>query len=418
MYGILLFKQYDSFAVISKNKTMMYSKSKFISFVYRLAILSMFVGGILQISSCSKKQENAEIPLITGTLTGTPQISINTLLSNQGIIWGFDFLPNGNVIYTQKTGSMFLYDTTTRAITNITGLPTNISSAGQGGLLDVAISPDFATTKTVYVTYSITGGFLSLARFVLNGSSASNWMVLQTTESASTWNGHYGSRIVFGKDGKLYWSIGEGGSASLGGANSPHQNAQKLNTLWGKVHRLNLDGSIPSDNPILAGQPAASTIYSYGHRNPQGMAFEPVSGHLYVNEHGPKGGCELNRVEASKNYGWPLYSMGVNYNGTIISNGHTAPGITVPIKSWDPALAPSGLTFINHPSFKDWNGNILMGSLSRKQLLMVKMNNGVVGMDTVLLANEGRFRNVKMGPAGKIYVSVEEGGRLLEIRAK
>jgi aldose sugar dehydrogenase len=132
----------------------------------------------------------------------------------------------------------------------------------------------------------------------------------------------------------------------------------------------------------------------------------------------PKGGCELNRVEASKNYGWPLYSMGVNYDGTIISNGHTASGITAPLKSWDPSLAPSGLTFINHLSYRDWNGNILMGSLSRKHLLMVKMNNSVVGMDTVLLANEGRIRNVKMGPAGKIYVSVEDGGRLLEIRAK
>jgi aldose sugar dehydrogenase len=258
------------------------------SFINRFTFLPIFLIGLVLISSCSKKTEKIETPVVTAPLTGTPQISITTLLSNQGIIWGFDFLPNGNIIYTQKTGSMFLFDTTTRTITNITGLPTNISSAGQGGLLDVAISPDFATTKTVYVTYSITGGFLSLARFVLNGTSTSNWMVLHTTESASTWNGHFGSRIVFGKDGKLYWSIGEGGTASLGGATSPHQNAQKLNTLWGKVHRLNLDGSIPSDNPVIAGQGVASTIYSYGHRNPQGMAFEPVSGHLYVNEHGPE----------------------------------------------------------------------------------------------------------------------------------
>jgi glucose/arabinose dehydrogenase len=388
------------------------------SLINRFTFLPIFLIGSVLISSCSKKTEKIETPVVTAPLTGTPQISMTTLLSNQGIIWGFDFLPNGNLLYTQKTGAMFLFDTTTRAITNITGLPTNISSSGQGGLLDVAVSPDFATTKTVYVTYSITGGFLSLARFVLNETNTSNWMVLHTTESASTWSGHYGSRIVFGKDGKLYWSIGEGGTASLGGATSPHQNSQKLNTLWGKVHRLNLDGSIPTDNPLIAGQGVASTIYSYGHRNPQGMAFEPVSGHLYVNEHGPKGGCELNRVEASKNYGWPLYSMGVNYNGTIISNGHTAAGITAPLKSWDPALAPSGLTFINHLSYRDWNGNILMGSLSRKHLLMVKMNNGVVGMDTILLANEGRIRNVKMGPAGKIYVSVEDGGRLLEIRAR
>jgi glucose/arabinose dehydrogenase len=183
------------------------------SLINRFTFLPIFLIGSVLISSCSKKTEKIETPVVTAPLTGTPQISMTTLLSNQGIIWGFDFLPNGNLLYTQKTGAMFLFDTTTRAITNITGLPTNISSSGQGGLLDVAVSPDFATTKTVYVTYSITGGFLSLARFVLNETNTSNWMVLHTTESASTWSGHYGSRIVFGKDGKLYWSIGEGGTA-------------------------------------------------------------------------------------------------------------------------------------------------------------------------------------------------------------
>ncbi len=370
------------------------------------------------LTSCSKKTETIPTSDRSETLSGTPQLSITTLLSNQGIIWGFDFLPNGNIIYTQKTGLMFLYDTTTRATTSITGLPTNISSAGQGGLLDIAVSPDYASSKAIYTTYSISGGYLALSRFELNGNTVSNWKVLQTSESPSTWNGHFGSRIVFGKDGKFYWCTGEGGAASLGGANSPHQNSQKLNTLWGKVHRFNLDGSIPTDNPFLNNQNALSSIYSYGHRNPQGMALDPQSGRLYVNEHGPKGGCEINLIEPGKNYGWPLYSMGVNYNGTIISDGHTAPGISEPLKSWTPALAPSGLTFINHTSFRDWNGNILMGSLSRKHLLMVKMNNGIVGMDTILLANEGRIRNVKMGPAGKIYVSVEDGGRLLEIKAK
>jgi glucose/arabinose dehydrogenase len=268
------------------------------------------------------------------------------------------------------------------------------------------------------VTYSITGGFLSLARFTLNGTAASNWQVLHTTESASTWNGHYGSRIAFGPDGKLYWSVGEGGGGSLGGASSPHQNGQRLNTFWGKIHRMNLDGSIPADNPLLPGQTARSTLFSYGHRNPQGMAFDPKTNRLFVNEHGPSGGCELNRVQPAENFGWPLYSMGINYNGTTISNGHTAPGIVAPLKSWTPAFAPSGLTFINHPSFKEWNGNLLMGSLGRKHLLMIKMTNGVPSNETILLENNGRIRNVKMGPGGKIYVSVEDGGKLLSLTAK
>jgi glucose/arabinose dehydrogenase len=311
-----------------------------------------------------------------------------------------------------------LFDTSTRNTTIISGLPNNISSAGQGGLLDLAISPDYSTNQTVFVTYSITGGFLVLAKFTLNGNAASNWQLLRTTESASTWNGHFGSRIAFGIDGKLYWSVGEGGGGSLGGVLSPHQNGQLLSTMWGKIHRMNLDGSIPSDNPFLQGQTARSTIYSYGHRNPQGMAFEPNSGRLYANEHGPSGGCELNQIEAGNNFGWPLFSAGINYNGTTISNGHNSPGIVAPLKTWTPALAPSGLTFINHNSFRDWNGNMLIGSLSRRQLLMLKLKNGVASDETILLENNGRIRNVKMGPSGKIYISVEDGGRLLELTAK
>jgi len=368
--------------------------------------------------SCSKNTEPQSPPVLTPPLSGTPEITITTLLTNQGIIWGFDFLPNGNLLYTQKAGTMQLFDTTTRNITNITGLPSNILAAGQGGLLDVAISPDYTTSRNVFVTYSITGGFLSLARFTLNANAATNWQLLLTTESASTWNGHYGSRIAFGSDGKLYWSVGEGGAASLGGASSPHQNGQRLNTLWGKIHRINLDGTVPNDNPLLPGQTVRTTIYSYGHRNPQGMAFQASTGRLFVNEHGPSGGCELNRVQAGENFGWPLYSNGINYNGTTISNGHIAAGIVAPLKSWTPALAPSGLSFINHSSFRDWKGNMLMGSLSRRQLLMISMATGVPGTETILLENIGRVRNVKMGPAGKIYVSVEDGGRLLSLTAK
>jgi len=370
--------------------------------------------------SCSKSKDPAPTlpPDVIPPLTGVPTITITTLLTNQGTIWGFDVLPNGNLLFTQKTGSMQLFDTTTRTTTNITGLPTNISATGQGGLLDLAISPDFASSRSVYVTYSITGGFLSLARFTLNANLAANWQVLQTTESASTWNGHFGSRIAFGPDGKLYWSVGEGGAATLGGASSPHQNGQRLNTLWGKIHRMNPDGTVPADNPILPGQTVRTTIFSYGHRNPQGMAFQPVTGRLFANEHGPSGGCELNRIESGNNFGWPLFSNGINYNGTPISNGHNGAGIVAPLKSWTPALAPAGLTFINHPSFRDWNGNILMGSLGRRQLLMISMANGVPGSETVLLENIGRIRNVKMGPAGKIYVSVEDGGRLLSLTAK
>jgi glucose/arabinose dehydrogenase len=149
------------------------------------------------------------------------------------------------------------------------------------------------------------------------------------------------------------------------------------------------------------------------------MAFEPATQRLFSTEHGPNGGCELNLIEQGRNYGWPIFSTGNNYNGSNISGGnHNSPGITVPLKSWTPALAPSGLTFINHPSYRDWNGNMLAGSLGRRHLLMISMKGGVPGEETVLLENTGRVRNVKQGPLGKIYVSVEEGGRLLELTAQ
>ncbi len=361
---------------------------------------------------CSKNTDVSEEPV----LTGNPQIEMKTLLTNQGSIWGFDWLPDGNLIYTKKTGTLHIYDSTSGNVQGISGLPGDISSVGQGGLLDVAVAPDFATTRQVYITYSISGGFLRLARFQLNGNSATNWESLLTTESASLWNGHFGSRIAFGKDGKVYWSVGEGGAGSLGGASSPHQNAQNLNTLWGKVHRLNRDGSVPSDNPILPGSASRSTLFTFGHRNPQSMAFNPVNNTLYVAEHGPSGGCELNRIASGNNYGWPLYSTGINYNGSGISNGHTAPGITEPLVTWSPALAPSGLTFINHPSFRDWNGYLLIGSLARRQLVMIKMENGQPSTQTILYSN-GRVRNVKQGPSGKIYFSVEDAGVLMQLTA-
>ena len=171
----------------------------------RNRLLRFAVVFLVFLLACSKEEEPFTAPLV-----GIPEITVTTLLTNQGIIWGFDVLPNGNLLFTQKAGTMRLFDTSTQSNTLISGLPSNISAAGQGGLLDVAISPDYAKSQSVYVTYSITGGFLSLARFTLNGTAASNWQVLHTTESASTWNGHYGSRIAFGPDGKLYWSVGEG----------------------------------------------------------------------------------------------------------------------------------------------------------------------------------------------------------------
>lgn len=374
----------------------------------------LVLSGIL-FASCEK---DVQTPPPDDDITGEPELSVNTLVSNQGIIWGFDVFPNGNIIFTQKAGNMQLLDLATKNTTQVTGLPTNINASGQGGLLDVLIAPERIAPGMIYVTYSITGNFLQLARFRLVGTAVSGWEVLHTTPTSSSYAGHYGSRLAFGPDDKLYWAIGEGGTVSLGGASSPNQNAQDLRSYWGKIHRMNPNGTAPADNPTFSVSGALPTIYSYGHRNPQGLAFEPGTGKLYATEHGPSGGCELNLIEPGKNYGWPLFSHGINYNGTTISSGHTAPGITAPLIFWTPALAPSGLSFISHDSFKSWKGRLLAGSLGRNHLVMIKMESGAVSNQSVLLTNEGRVRNVKQAPSGKLYVSIEAGGRLLEITAK
>lgn len=377
----------------------------------------ILVLGLFGAFSCGCKKDNTSSTQ-NSVLLGTPVISTQTLASGRGIIWGFDSLPNGKILFTEKVGGLFILDTTSLSIAPITGLPTNVVSNGQGGWLDVCTSPQFTTNNLVYITYTITGNFLQLARFTLNATTASNWQILQTTSTPSSWSGHFGSRICFASDGKLFWSVGEGGNGSLGGVSSPHQNGQLLNTLWGKIHRLNADGTVPDDNPIISGAPTPrSTIFTYGHRNPQGMCIQPSTGKLYSTEHGPSGGCELNLIEAGKNYGWPHFSNGINYNGTTISNGHNGVGITAPLQTYTPALAPCGLSFINHSSFKDWNGRLLSASLGRRQMLMITLQNGLPVGDTVLFNDIGRVRNVKQLQSGKILFSVEDG-RLMQMTAK
>jgi aldose sugar dehydrogenase len=257
-----------------------------------------------------------------------PKLSLETVLSDRGIIWGFDFLPNNDIIFTEKTGKLSIFSK--GEITEIKGLPTNINADGQGGLLDVLLHPDFAKNNWVYFTYSSTKsnfGVLNMARAKLQNNALSQLEPLFSTSASNAWKGHYGSRMIFDKAGFLYLSIGEGGPNSYGGKTATNQNGQKLTEAWGKIHRLKDDGSIPADNPILGDSKVPGSIYSYGHRNPQGIAYNPISNEIYNTEHGPKGGDEFNLVKKGKNYGWPLVSYGVNYDGKIVSESPKSDGI-------------------------------------------------------------------------------------------
>jgi glucose/arabinose dehydrogenase len=358
---------------------------------------------------CKPKIDGPTVPEI-----GEPSIQVKTIVDKHEIIWGMDFLPDADLLFTEKRGKIYRYHQGT--VTEITGLPA-VNTSGQGGLLDLKVHPDYASNGWIYCTYSGTDinskGTLQLIRFKLNGNAVSNIEPLLSTSSPDSWFGHYGSRIVFDKAGFLYVSIGEGGSGSYGGASSSNMNAQNVKAEWGKVHRLTADGKIPADNPILPGNTVPTTVYSYGHRNPQGLVYNPITNEVWETEHGPKGGDELNIIQKGKNYGWPLVSNGVNYDGTTISASPTMNGVEAPIHTWTPSIAPSGLAIITSDKYKSWKGNALAGALAFTHLTRLEIVNSKVVKETKMLDGIGRVRNVKLGPDGLIYVSVEGPGRIL-----
>ena len=241
------------------------------------------------LSSC-KKEAKAD-------LTGFPQLTVKTILTGYEIIWGMDFLPNGDLIFGEKRGK--LYRMNNETVTEITGFP-EVLSSGQGGLLDIRVHPDYSKNGWIYACYAASipagGGQLKLIRFKITNDQVQNIENIFTTNGSNTWYGHYGSRIVFDRAKYLYLSVGEGGVGTYGGPNTINTNAQDPKSSWGKIHRLKDDGSIPADNPVIPGNSGPTSIYTYGHRNPQGLALHPETGEIWETEHGPRGGDEVNII--------------------------------------------------------------------------------------------------------------------------
>jgi aldose sugar dehydrogenase len=363
------------------------------------------------LGSCIKEsKETKEEP------KGEPQITFNTLITGYDIIWGMDFLPNGDLIFGEKRGR--LYRKSNETVTEITGFPAVLSS-GQGGLLDIRVHPEYATNGWIYASYSASnpgsGGQLRLVRFRIGNNQVQNLENLFATNGSNTWNGHYGSRIVFEKDKHVYLSVGEGGSGSYGGPTASNNNSLNPNSDWGKIHRFTENGGIPADNPVIPGNITATSVYSYGHRNPQGLEVHPETGEIWSTEHGPRGGDEVNIISKGANYGWPAYSDGVNYDGTTISAGHNAAGITPPVYTWTPSIGTAGMAFITSDKFKDWKGNLLVGGLATRKLYRCVISNNKVTSEHIVAGIDGRVRNVIQAPDGSIYVSVENPGRIIQI---
>lgn len=354
----------------------------------------------------------------TATTSETPTLRTQTLLTGYEIIWGMDFLSNGDLLFTEKRGRMYRFSNGTT--TELTGLPTDINPSGQGGLLDLRVHPNYAANGWVYASYAgspagSTAGQLNLIRFKIDGNRLMNVETIFKASATNLWKGHYGSRIEFDRAGLLYLSIGEGGPSTYGGASSPNQNAQNVKTEWGKIHRMTDAGGIPADNPILPGNTAPTTLFSYGHRNPQGLVLNPFTGDLWETEHGPQGGDEVNVIQKGGNYGWPLVSYGINYDGTTISANPTREGIQAPIHTWTPSIGTCGLTFITSDKFKGWKGSLVTGSLAKTYLSRLEISNNRVVRETKLLEDQGRVRNVKQGPDGSLYVSLEGPGRIVRL---
>ncbi len=338
--------------------------------------------------------------------------------------WGLAFLPDGRMLVTQRTGSMVIVRADGSAVDAVVSGVPPVNSAGQGGLLDVALDPDFATSHWVYFTFSEDGNGGSgtaLARGQLVGNALQNMAVIWRQTPKVVGDIQYGARIAFRPDKTLYVAVGDRGQDDPAAPNA--LNSQNVAKTLGKTLRLNRDGSIPLDNPVFNLPGALPGLWSIGHRNPQGAVVKPGSDELWLTEHGPRGGDELNRVLAGKNYGWPLRSYGCPYSfpqsdpACQPGGGTHAPTYEEPKATWLPiSTAPSGLAFYNGDKFPEWNGHIFAGALAGATLwrIVIDASNAVTLREEVAVVKAlgKRIRAVKQGPDGWLYLLSDDGSLL------
>jgi glucose/arabinose dehydrogenase len=340
----------------------------------------------------------------------TPELFEDTvLLSNIAAPWGFTFINKNEVLFTEKQGKVYRYTISTGTLNEISGVPA-VSQNGQGGLLDIALHPNFSNNNFVYLTYAIaaTGGqTTALGRGTLVGNQLQNFTELFRALPIRNSGTHFGSRIVFDKDTFLYMSVGDRGA---------QDSAQSKSNHFGKVLRFNDDGTVPVSNPLVGVANAKPEIYCWGNRNIQGMAMNPATGEIYAHEHGPKGGDELNLIKPNTNYGWPEVTFGINYDGTPITPDTTLPGMELPLTYWVPSIAPSGMTFIKNRQANN-EADILIGALAGTHIHWLKMKDNKRVSSTRSMNGYARFRDVRQAPDGKIYAMTESPNRFVLLRS-
>lgn len=352
--------------------------------------------------SCSAQEKENDINLVDEVV----HYDFEQVVSGLEIPWGMNFLPDGSLLVTEKSGS--LYHIVNGVKTKISNVP-KVYQRGQGGLLDIAIHPKYAENGWIYLSLASDnnesgGGNTQLVRAKLANSSLTQVEILYTASPNTTSGVHFGSRIAFDNQGYLYFTIGDRGK--------PDENPQDITKDGGKVYRLHDNGSIPIDNPFVGRPGVKEAIFSYGHRNQQGLVKHPLTGQIWAHEHGPQGGDEINILKKGANYGWPVITYGINYDGSIITTETHREGMEQPIYYWTPSIAPSGMAFVTSDLYPEWKGHLLVGSLKFQYLELVKLSGNVVIGRQKIGTNIGRLRNVVQGPDGFIYIAVEGKGIL------
>ena len=349
-------------------------------------------------------------PVLPGA-TQAEQVQVTTFARGLTHPWGMAFLPDGRLLVTERPGRLRVVSPDGQASAPVQGVPA-VFAEGQGGLLDVALDPDFTGSRRIYLSFAEAGPNGTASTAVARGrldetaTRLQEVQVIFRQEPKVSGGNHFGSRLAFSPQGQLFVTSGE---------RFKFQPAQDLASGLGKVMRINPDGSVPPDDPFVGRADARPEIWSYGHRNVQGAAINPATGALWIHEFGPRGGDELNIPEPGRNYGWPLVSWGRHYTGEAIPAPTTRPDLAGSVRHWTPVISPSGMIFYTGDAFPGWHGNILIGGLTARGIIRLELNgNNVTGEHRIALGH--RIRDVEQGPDGTIYAATDEGdGEILRL---
>jgi aldose sugar dehydrogenase len=385
---------------------------------FKAALGEQEVNGLIAYLKSEYNEAKLHGPLTVPMLPDTAKLGFTTEVVVEGIKtpWALDWLPDGTMLITEKEGRLRLYQAG-RLSEPVRGIP-EVDTGGQGGLLDVGVHPDYAKNGWVYLAYAHPGKTTkgrkgAMTRLIRGKLADEAWVDEQVIWEApassykSAGGVHFGCRIVFDGKGHVFFSHGERGA---------REDAQDLSLPNGKIHRVNEDGSLPADNPFVNTPGALPSIWTYGNRNPQGLVRDPRSGILWETEHGPKGGDELNLLLPGRNYGWPVITYGIDYDGTLVSPLTEKEGMEQPRLYWTPSLAVCGMAYYGAETFPTWKGSLLVSSLAKQELRRVVVDGDRVLGQELLLSGIGRLRDVQVGPDGFIYLAVNEPDRIVRIK--